>query len=72
MSSVCPQTFQCKNGDQVVIRSACVDNAPALVKHAKTVLTEPDFAVTEADEFAFTEEQEREWIKRHLDFQEMI
>ena len=67
MSSISPQTFQYKNGDQVVIRSACLDDAPALIKHAETVLTEPNFAVTQADEFDFVEEQEREWIKRHLD-----
>jgi len=35
--------------------------------HLKSVLIERQFTITEPGEFDLTEDQEREWIKKHLD-----
>ena len=43
------------------------DDAAALIEYCKAVLLPSEFFVTQADEFDLTEEQEREWIERHLD-----
>lgn len=67
MSTTLPRCVQCETGEAVLVRSACIDDAPALIKYSKTVLCEDGFAVTEVDEFDLTEEQEQGWIKRHLD-----
>jgi RimJ/RimL family protein N-acetyltransferase len=59
------QTIPLKQGGTFVVRSAKEDDAGVLIEHAKSVLTEALFGVSQVDEFTFTLEQEREWIRQH-------
>ncbi|HEY1860258.1 MAG TPA: N-acetyltransferase, partial [Gemmataceae bacterium] len=65
MGVISPQSVTLKQGGTFVVRSAKEDDAGALIEHAKAVLTEGIFGVSQADEFTFTLDEEREWIRQH-------
>jgi RimJ/RimL family protein N-acetyltransferase len=67
MSSIPPKQFESKTGKSILLRTASPDDAAALIEYCKAVLLPSEFFVTQADEFDLTEEQEREWIEKHLD-----
>jgi ribosomal protein S18 acetylase RimI-like enzyme len=56
-----------KTGESVTIRSACPDDALDLLALGRAVIAESVYGAVTTDEFDFTEEQERAWIRRHLD-----
>ena len=54
-------------GESVTIRSAQPDDAAPLLAYVRSVAAETPFFIMQADEFNFTDEQERQWIQDHLD-----
>ncbi len=56
-----------KTGEAATIRSAVPDDAPALLAHGRAVVNESEFVLMHPDEFTFTEEQERDWIRQYHD-----
>jgi RimJ/RimL family protein N-acetyltransferase len=67
MAVVPARTVNLKSGENVVIRSAEADDAERLLAYIRSVAAETTFFVLEADEFNFSDEQERRWIQDHLD-----
>lgn len=67
MGTLIPTTHLLKTGELITIRSAVSDDAAAMVALGRAVVAEGEFAVTHPDEFDLTEEQERDWIRQHLD-----
>lgn len=61
------QEHRLKSGETAIVRSAQIDDAAALLAHAKAVTAEDIFGVTTAEEFDFTEEKERDWIRKYGD-----
>jgi RimJ/RimL family protein N-acetyltransferase len=67
MSSFPERSHELKTGDTVIIRSACTDDASALLAHVRAVIAENVHGVTTPEEFDVTEKEERDWIRRHVD-----
>jgi RimJ/RimL family protein N-acetyltransferase len=67
MSSIQPQTFTARSGQQFTIRTAHADDAAAMLTYIRSVAGETEFFILEPDEFPETEEQERKWLQDHLD-----
>jgi RimJ/RimL family protein N-acetyltransferase len=67
MASITAKTAKLRSGENLVIRSAQPDDAQRLLAYIQSVARETPFFVLEADEFDFTDEQERQWIQAHLD-----
>jgi RimJ/RimL family protein N-acetyltransferase len=61
------KTINLSSGEKIVIRSAQPDDAERLLAYIRSVAAETPFFILEADEFSFTDEQERQWIQDHLD-----
>lgn len=55
-----------KDGQQLVIRIPELDDAQGLINQMQAVDGETKFLARESDEFNFTVEQEREFIKNHM------
>ena len=55
-----------KNGQQLIVRNPRLGDEQGLVDHMKAVDNETKFLAREPDEFSFTLEQEREFIKNSL------
>jgi RimJ/RimL family protein N-acetyltransferase len=47
------------------VRVAHPDDAAAVLAHGRAVIEEGEFAVTSAEEYTFTDEQERDWIRQY-------
>ncbi len=54
-----------KNGLNVEIREATVDDAEQLIRTAKSILRTSDYLCSYEDEFNLTLEEEKAWIKSH-------
>lgn len=67
MSHIQPQVKTTKSGAPFTIRPAQPDDAATLLTYIRTIAQETPFFLIEADEFDFTEEQERMWIQDHFD-----
>jgi RimJ/RimL family protein N-acetyltransferase len=67
MSSITRKTITARNGQLVTIRTAQPDDAAPLLAYVRSVAAETPFFIMEADEFDFSDEQERQWIQDHLD-----
>jgi RimJ/RimL family protein N-acetyltransferase len=67
MSSMEPQRFRAKDGTEFVVRTALPDDAAALPGFLRAVAGESSHLLTQSDEFAQTEEEQRTWIQTHLD-----
>jgi RimJ/RimL family protein N-acetyltransferase len=65
MGVISPRPIELKQGGSFLVRSATLGDAGVLIEHAKAVLAEGLFGVSQADEFTFTLEQERDWIRQH-------
>lgn len=61
------KTIDLSSGEKLVIRSAQPDDAERLLAYIRSVAAETTFFILQADEFNFTDEQERQWIQDHLD-----
>jgi RimJ/RimL family protein N-acetyltransferase len=67
MACIATRTIALATGETVAIRSAQPDDAARLLAYIRSVAAETPFFVMQADEFNFTDEQERRWIQEHLD-----
>ena len=67
MARITAQTITASTGEPVIIRSAQPDDAARLLAYVRSVAAETPFFIMEADEFNFTDQQERQWIQDHLD-----
>ena len=67
MGIIAPHKHHLKSGELVVVRSAVPDDAADLLTLGRAIIAEGEFAVTTPDEYTFTDEQEREWIRRYAD-----
>ena len=65
MGSFTAREFRLKTGEIVIVRSAAPDNARAVLAHGKAVVDEVEFNVTCPEEYTFTEEQERDWLRSY-------
>ncbi|HEX9114646.1 MAG TPA: GNAT family protein [Anaerolineae bacterium] len=54
--------LQARDGRQYVIREAELADAPQLIAHARTMLAEPQWNVTELNEFQSSIDREESWI----------
>jgi RimJ/RimL family protein N-acetyltransferase len=61
------KTIDLKSGETAVIRSAQPDDAAGLLAYIRSVAAETTFFILQAVEFNFTDEQEQQWIRDHLD-----
>ncbi len=67
MSSITAKTIASKTGDVFTVRSAVPDDAIRLLTYIRSVAAETSFFIMQADEFDYTEDQERQWIQDHSD-----
>jgi len=67
MACITTRTITTRAGETVTIRSAQPNDAAPLLAYVRSVAAETPFFLMEADEFNFTDEQERQWIQDHLD-----
>jgi len=67
MASISPKTIDLKSGENVALRSVQSDDMERLLSYIRSVAQETPFFILQADEFNFSNEQEREWIQDHLD-----
>ena len=67
MSTIQPKEFTTKKGRKAQLRSAELADAASLIAYCKSILLPSESFVTQADEFDMTEDEQREWIRRHLD-----
>ena len=51
-----------RDGRKFVIREAAIADAAQLIAHARGILAEPQWSITEPEEFQATAKQEEEWI----------
>jgi RimJ/RimL family protein N-acetyltransferase len=51
-----------RDGRKFVIREAGIADAEQLIAHTRGILSEPQWSVTESDEFRVTTKQEEDWI----------
>lgn len=66
MSSIQPQTFTTRTGQQFTIRTVQPDDAAMMLAYIRAVAEETEFFILQPDEFPETEDQERKWIQEHL------
>lgn len=66
MASIYPKTFTTRTGEEVVVRTAQIEDAAAMLAYVRSVARETGFFVIEPDEFP-DEEGERKWIQEHLE-----
>ena len=67
MSSIVPREFTIKSGETIVVRSVLPEDTNSLHELSAEILREREFMITLPEEFLFTEEQERIWLKQHDD-----
>lgn len=67
MALIGTHNMELADGRVIVLRDPEVGDAPAMVQYAHRVLTESNDLLMEPDEFAFTTEQEQQWIAEHRD-----
>ena len=67
MAIFSPKTIELKSGENLILRSVQPDDADRLLTYIRSVAQETPFFILQADEFNFTDEQERQWIQDHLD-----
>jgi RimJ/RimL family protein N-acetyltransferase len=51
-----------RDGHKFVIREAAITDADQLMAHTRRILSEPQWSVTESEEFQVTTRQEEDWI----------
>jgi RimJ/RimL family protein N-acetyltransferase len=66
MGSIEPMERQLRSGARVLIRDASQADAPATRAFILSMVSEERFSITTPDEFTLTDEQEAEWVARHL------
>jgi RimJ/RimL family protein N-acetyltransferase len=64
MATLDPQSQSSKHRDPIIIRSATIVDAQALLDFAQQVMNEPDVTLTEWDELDASLESERQFVER--------
>jgi RimJ/RimL family protein N-acetyltransferase len=67
MTAILSKTIDLPSGGKAVLRSVVPDEAQRLLDYVRSVARETPFFVLQEDEFNFTDEQERQWIREHLE-----
>jgi RimJ/RimL family protein N-acetyltransferase len=67
MGKIPPHDVRLKTGEIITVRSAVPDDATDLLTLGRAIIAEGEFSVTTPEEYTFTDEQEREWIRRYID-----
>ena len=67
MGCITTRTITLTTGEAVTLRSAQPDDAAPLLAYVRSVAVETPFFIMQADEFNYTEEQERQWIQDYRD-----
>jgi RimJ/RimL family protein N-acetyltransferase len=67
MGLITLRQLRAKTRGPYLIRSAAVDDAAALLVHGKDILSEGIFGVTRPEEFNLSVEDERAWVRAHID-----
>lgn len=65
MSSIQPREFTLRTREKIIVRSVLPEDTRGLHELTSEILREREFMITQPDEFLFTEEQERIWLKQH-------
>jgi RimJ/RimL family protein N-acetyltransferase len=65
MGIIEPQSYILKTGEHIIVRSALLEDAQALIEQMRAVMAEGTFMVTTPEEFDVTIEQEEAWIQSH-------
>src|SRR5579871_104474 len=65
MSTMQPREFTVKTGEAIVVRSVLPEDTRSLHELSAEILREREYMITLPEEFLFTEEQERIWLKLH-------
>jgi RimJ/RimL family protein N-acetyltransferase len=65
MGIIEPQSYTLKTGESIVVRSAQLGDARALIEQASAVMVEGTFMVTTSEEFNATMEEGEAWIQSH-------
>ncbi len=63
-SDISFRKYQLKNGQELIVRNPVIEDAEALIHQMKVVDAETQFLAREPDEFNMTVEQEKEFIER--------
>ena len=66
MAQLSPQIFKSKSNNEVIIRSAAVEDSRAILSLSKSVINEEIYQLTSSTEFKMTIEAEEKWIESHL------
>ena len=67
MGTISPIDRDLASEQLLTIRSARPEDAPALLAHGLAVVSEGEFLLIQPDEFTFTEDQERDWIRLYTE-----
>lgn len=67
MGNILEKSYQIKNATTVLIRTARESDAEAFLILGKSIMSEDIYTLTQADELNLTVEQERTWLKSHLE-----
>jgi len=65
MGIIEPRCYTLRTGESIIVRSAQLEDADALMEEMCAVLAEGTFMVTTVEEFNVTLEQGKEWIESH-------
>src|SRR6516165_1027895 len=65
MGIIEPKSYTLRTGERIIVRSAQLEDAPALMEQMCAVVVEGTFMVTPVEEFTVTLEQGEEWVKSH-------
>jgi RimJ/RimL family protein N-acetyltransferase len=58
-------THRLATGESIIVRGAHPDDAEAVLAQGRAVIEEGEFSVTSTEEYTFTEDQERDWIRQY-------
>jgi hypothetical protein len=67
MGCITARIIEADTGETVTIRPAHPDDAVPLLAYIRSVAADTAFFIMQADEFNFTDEQERHWIQDHIE-----
>lgn len=65
VGTLAPRRFWLEDGTLLLVRTAGLEDAPALLEISRDVIGEGRYSITVPDEFRVTEEEERLWVEKH-------
>jgi len=67
MSTIQPCEIPLKTGEKIVVRSVLPEDTKSFHELSAEIVGEREYMITLPEEFLFTEEQERIWLRHHND-----